>query len=197
MELKSKIESILFVSGEPVSLKRLISVLGASEDEIRNAVAGLKEEYKIRGLAIMEKDGEWQMGTNPVNAELIEKLIKSDFTEDLTRAALETLTIIAYKGPMTRSEVEFVRGVNSSFTVRNLLMRGLVERIENPKDARSYLYKISFDFLKHLGISSVSEIPSYEEMRIRAEEVLGQGMEMGEKVKSDVVTEGLKTQKSS
>ena len=172
MELKSKIESILFVTGSPVSLAKLGKVLGASSDEISSALNELTSDYKDRGLVILKKEDEYQFGTNPENSALIEKLVKSEFTEDLTKAALETLTIIAYKGPLTRSEIEFIRGVNSSFTVRNLLLRGLIERIENSKDARSYLYKISFDFLKYVGVKSVEELPGYQDLQNKAEQVL-------------------------
>ena len=91
--------------------------------------------------------------------------MKSEFSEELSRAAIETAAIIAYQGPITRAEIEYVRGVNSSFILRGLLMRGLVERIENPKDARSYLYRISFDFLKHLGLTKIEDLPQYQEFR--------------------------------
>ncbi|OHA00107.1 MAG: SMC-Scp complex subunit ScpB [Candidatus Sungbacteria bacterium RIFCSPLOWO2_12_FULL_41_11] len=172
MYLKSKIESILFVTGGPVSLAKLAKVLEEPEEKIADALSGLSADYENRGLNILRKEDEFQFGTNPANAELIEKLVKSEFTEDLTKAALETLTIIAYKGPLTRSEIEFIRGVNTSFTVRNLLLRGLIERIENPKDARSYIYKISFDFLKYLGVTSVDELPGYRELQHKTEEVI-------------------------
>jgi segregation and condensation protein B len=75
---------------------------------------------------------------------------------------LEVISIVAYRGPITRSEIEAIRGVNSSYTVRSLMLRGLMERIENPNDSRGYLYKISFDFLKKLGIDSVERLPEFE-----------------------------------
>ena len=180
MDLKSKIESILFVTGSPVSLKKLEKVLGESGEKISVALSELMKEYENRGLVLLKKEDEYQFGTNPVNAKLIEGLVKSEFTEDLTKAALETLTIVAYKGPLTRSEIEFIRGVNSSFIVRNLLLRGLVERIENPKDARSYLYKISFDFLRYMGIKSVEELPGYLELQKRVGEITAQSVEKQE-----------------
>ena len=85
---------------------------------------------------------------------------------------METLAIIAYKGPLTRAHIEYVRGVNSSFTLRNLVMRGLVERMENPKDARSYLYGTSFNFLKHLGVARPEDLPRFEEFKKEKIEVL-------------------------
>lgn len=174
MELKHKIESILFVTGEPVSEKKLAKVLESPQDEVRQALEELRSDYQNRGIVVLQKEDEWQFGTSPEHAGLIEHLVKSEFTEELSRAALETLTIVAYKGPLTRHDLDFIRGVNSSFMLRNLLLRGLIERVENPNDARSYLYKISFDFLKHLGITRVEDLPHYAENRALADDALSQ-----------------------
>lgn len=165
MNLKSIIESILFVYGDPVSIKKLGKAAGVSEGEVRQALESLKADYQERGLFLVEKDGEWQMGSNPQNAKFIEDLVKSEFSEELSKAALETLAVIGYKGPLTRIEIEYVRGVNSSFTLRNLMMRGLIERVENPKDARSYLYRVSFKFLGYLGLASVEDLPNFAEFK--------------------------------
>jgi len=165
MELKHIIESLLFVSGEPISFGRLSKLAGAKKDAVEGALRELREDYKSRGIVILEKNGELQFGTNPENKEWVENFVKSEFADDLTRAGLETLSIIAYKGPLTRAGIEYIRGVNSQFTVRNLLMRGLVSRKENPKDARSYLYELSFDFLKYFGITRPEELPQFEELR--------------------------------
>ncbi len=165
MGLKSIIETILFVHGEPVSLEKLVKVTRAKKEDVTLALGELKKDYEGRGLTLLEKDAEWQIGSNPENAKYVEDFVKSEFSEELSRAALETVAIVAYQGPLTRAEIEYVRGVNSSFTLRNLLLRGLIERIENPKDARSYLYRISFDFLKYLGAASVEELPGYEEFK--------------------------------
>lgn len=172
MNLKSIIESILFSYGEPLSLEKLTKLTKVKKEEIREALDALSKEYTGRGLVILEKDGEYQMGSNPANAKYVEDLVKNEFSEELSRAAVETIAIIAYKGPLTRAQIEYVRGVNSSFTLRNLLMRGLVERIENPKDARSYLYRVSFDFLRHLGLTKLEDLPQYEEFKKERIEVL-------------------------
>lgn len=174
MELKHKIESILFIIGEPVSEKKLAKILEVPQEETRKALEELRSDYANRGIVILQKEDEWQFGTSPEHAGLIEHLVKSEFTEELSRAALETLTIVAYRGPLTRHDLDFIRGVNSSFMLRNLLLRGLVERVENPKDARSYLYKISFDFLKHLGLGRVEDLPQYAENRALVDEALSQ-----------------------
>lgn len=171
MKLKSLLETILFIHGEPMTLEKLAKAAGVKKEEAAAALEELKSDLKDRGIVILEKDGAYQLGSNPENSKYIEALIKSEFAEELTKAAIEVLAIVAYKGPLTRSEIEYVRGVNSSFTLRNLLMRGLVERIENPKDARSYLYRISFDALKHLGLTRPEDLPQYEEFKKETVEV--------------------------
>jgi segregation and condensation protein B len=162
-KIKSLIESILFVSGEAVGISKIAKVTGIEIEEIEAVVSSLQEEYgKDKGMVIIRKEQEIQMATNPDNASVIDQLVKSEIQENLSKAALEVLSIIAYRGPITRVEVEAIRGVNCSFTVRSLMMRGLLERVENPKDNRGYLYKISFDFLRKLGIDSIEKLPDYE-----------------------------------
>lgn len=162
-KLKSAIESILFVSGEPLKISRISNITGVPRPEVENAIMILQGEYSSagRGLLIVKKEDEIQLATNPDNASFIDKLVKSEIQENLSKAALEVISIVAYRGPITRMNVEAIRGVNCSFTLRALLMRGLLERIENPADNRSYLYKISFDFLKKLGVESVEKLPEY------------------------------------
>lgn len=171
MSLKSILESILFIHGEPLALEKLAKAAGVKKEEAAVAVEELKNDLKDRGIVVLEKDGAYQLGSNPENSKYIEAMVKREFTEELTKAAVEVLAIVAYKGPLTRSEIEYIRGVNSSFMLRNLLMRGLVERIENPKDARSYLYRISFDALKHLGLTKPEDLPQYEEFKKESIEV--------------------------
>lgn len=162
MTTKSAIESILLITGEPVTAERLQKILKKSEAEIEAALTEIEADYRERGIRLSAAHGNYQFVTAPENSGVIEELVKSEFTESLSKAALDTLSVIAYKGPMTRSQVEYIRGVNSSFTIRNLLLRGLVERIENPKDARSYLYRVSLDFLHYLGLEKVSDLPEWE-----------------------------------
>ena len=162
-KLKSIIESVLFISGEPVSLAKIAKITQVPMPEIENAVMALQNDYSgNRGLVIIKKEDEIQLATNPENAGLLDQLVKSEIQENLSKAALEVLAIIAYRGPISRVDVEAIRGVNCSFTIRSLMMRGLLERIDNPKDNRGYLYKVSFDFLKKLGLDGIEKLPDYE-----------------------------------
>ena len=162
-KLKSIIESILFLSEEPVKISKLAKIIGAKAPEVENALMVLGSDYSNgRGLVIIRKEDFVQIATNPDNASYLDDLIKSEIQENLSKAALEVLSVVAYRGPIVRADVEAIRGVNCSFTLRSLMMRGLLERVENPKDNRSYLYKISFEFLKKMGVQSIKGLPDYE-----------------------------------
>lgn len=165
MTLKSILETILFAYGEPIAVEKLAKIAKEKKDAVISSLKELQEEYKERGLALVSHKNSWQMGTNPQNTGYIEEIVKSDMTGELSRSALETLTIIAYKGPLSRSEIEYIRGVNSTFTLRTLAMRGLVEREENPKDARGFVYHVSIPFLRHLGLSRIEDLPKYSEFK--------------------------------
>lgn len=162
----SRIESILFVSGDPVSVSRLAEVLRISEGEIGEAIDELEHSYRdaSRGLSLLGKDGQILLSSHPEHAPFVERFLRIEREGPLSRASLETLSLVAYRGPVSQADVDSIRGVNSSMSLRNLLMRGLVERRENPDDARGYIYSVSFSFLESLGISHVSMLPQYESL---------------------------------
>jgi len=165
-KLKSQIESLLFIAGEPLNVSRLSKITGAEKPLVENAVMVLQNEYANsgRGMIIIKKEDQVSMATNPEHSALVNQLVKSEIQENLSRAALEVISIIAYRSPISRADIEAVRGVNSSFTLRSLLMRGLVERVEKPKDNRGYLYKVSFEFLKKLGLEGPEKLPDFESL---------------------------------
>jgi len=105
------------------------------------------------------------LGTAPEMGELIEALIKEELSKDLGKAGLETLSIVLYRGPISRSKIDYIRGVSSTFILRNLLVRGLVERVSNPDDQRSFLYKPTFELLSYLGISRIEDLPEYDAVK--------------------------------
>lgn len=167
--IKSVLEALLFVSGEPISFSSLEKVMGKDSAFLKTEAEKLAEEYKERnsGLRIIFQDNKVQMVTAGENSEIVEKLLKIDIEGELSRSAIETISIIAYRGPISRAEIDDIRGVNTSFTLRQLAIRGLIEKIDNPNDARAYLYQISFDFLRHLGIEKVEDLPKFNELRQR------------------------------
>lgn len=165
MELDAQIEALLFWKAEPISAKRLVQILKKDPKEIEQALLKLEQRLAGRGLCLVYKEDAVTLATSPENAEMIEALTKEELIKDLGKAGLETLSIVIYRGPVSRSEIDYIRGVNSNFILRNLLVRGLVERVTKPGDERSYLYKPTFDLLAHLGVKKVEDLPEYTQMR--------------------------------
>jgi len=165
--LSAKIEAVLFAYGEPISIERLSKILKIDLTELEAALKDLETELsrQERGIVLIKNNGKIQLATKPELTSLLEDIIKQEFTEDLTQTALETLSIIAYAGPISRADIEYIRGVNSSFTIRNLLLRGLIERMTDPKRANAYIYTASFDLIKRLGILKVEDLPDYEKYK--------------------------------
>lgn len=165
MTLDAKIESILFWKAEPISISKIAKILEISEPEVKSAIETLEKNLQGRGLALVMKDDEVTLRTSPEMSQIIEKLTKDELSRDLGKAGLETLSIILYQGPISRKEIDYIRGVNSNFIVRNLLVRGLIEKVENPKDQRSFLYKPTFELLSFMGISKIEDLPEYANVK--------------------------------
>src|SRR3990167_706914 len=162
---KNNIEAVLFISPRPMSIRRLASILDAEEAAVRKALSELIDEYAghLGGLVIAEHEGEVQMITTADTATAVQKFLKDETTGELTKPSLETLTIIAYRGPITRSDLEKIRGVNCSIILRNLMMRGLIDSQEDKKRLVTF-YAISMDFLKFLGLPKISDLPEYQSL---------------------------------
>lgn len=165
LTLDSKIEAILFFKAEPVSVKKLAQILNVTEQEIEESIVLLEEKFSNRGIGLLYKDGEVMLGTSPDASAIIEGLVKEELSKDLGKAGLETLSIILYRGPVTRSKIDYIRGVSSTFILRNLLVRGLIERVSNPDDQRSFLYRPTFELLSYLGVQKIEDLPEYKETR--------------------------------
>ncbi|MCL5667264.1 MAG: SMC-Scp complex subunit ScpB [Patescibacteria group bacterium] len=161
-DLKNSLEAILFVSNKPLKPKDFAAILGADETEIIAALNELAEERKSRGLVLLENGGEYQLATNSKYSTAVKNFLNAELREKLTDATVEVLAIIAYRQPISKAEIEAIRGVNSQYSIRNLLMRGLVEKVPNPGDARSVLYQTTTEFLMHLGITSVTDLPEFQ-----------------------------------
>lgn len=170
-KILASIEAILFSYGEPMEIKKISGLLKISEDETKQAIEELQKnlESENRGLKLIFNGEQVQLATKPEFSGFLEEFIKEEFKENLTPAALETLALIAYLGPITRAKIDYFRGVNSSFTIRNLMMRGLIERVEG-----SYQYQASFDLIKHLGLSKMEELPEYSKFKVNIENQIQQ-----------------------
>ncbi len=163
----ARLEALLFIHGEPLTVKKLGELLELDHDAVVELCLEFEQVLKTenRGLALV-KDGEKiQLTTKPELGNIVETFVKSELSEEITPAALETLAIIAYFGPIGRSRIEYQRGVNSIFILRSLLLRGLIERFPDPGRPNAFLYRASFELLKHLGIGNQEELPEYEKFR--------------------------------
>lgn len=175
MNKKNLVEALLFIKGESISKKYIQEELHISDEELTDIITTLKSQYSAgTGIVLVESDGEIAFGTNPEVSSQLEALEKEERGGELSKASLETLSIVLYKNGATRSEIDYVRGVNSSFILRNLYLRGLVEKRENKKDSRSYIYVPTIDTLRFLGIQSIMELPAYEETIKNLESVFSQ-----------------------
>ena len=163
--IPQQLEAILFWKAEPVSIKKLATLLNVGVAEIRAGLTELESALQNRGITLVQTDEEVTLGTARELSPLIEKLTKDELSRDLGKAGLETLSIVLYQVPISRSDIDYIRGVNSQFILRALLIRGLVERIENPKDARSFLYKPTLQLLSHMGVSKIPDLPDYDQVR--------------------------------
>lgn len=171
MNLESKIEGLLFYKGEDIEIKKIAEIFKVEIPEVEEALLKLDESLSGRGLVLVRKENRVILGINAELGPTIEEIRKEEVTKELTKSSLETLSIVIYKNGVTRSEVDYIRGVNSSFILRNLLVRGLIEKVIDPKDSRRFLYKPTFDTLSFLGIKSIKELPNYEEIINQLQEI--------------------------
>lgn len=163
------IEALLFALGRPLSHEELKKNLGIDADTLQAALAELAA--KDGGITVVDDGREVELRTSPIAAEVIERIRKEEYARDIGKAGLEALSAILYRGPLSRAEIDFIRGVNSSQTLRTLTMRGLVRRVPNPKDERSFLYEPTTELLSQLGVSGVAGLPEYEAVRTKLAEL--------------------------
>lgn len=162
MNTRQLVESILFVSPKPLTAKRIAELIGASAAEAEDTLQALAEEMRKGrgGLRLLQHNHEYQLVTSPESATAVELFLKEEQTGELTRAALETLTIVAYRGPIAKSELDTIRGVNCTLILRSLMIRGLVAAERVPGSPQPH-YRMTADFLRHLGLTNVAELPEY------------------------------------
>jgi segregation and condensation protein B len=162
-DLATRIEALLFALGRPLSRIELEKMLSTTAQDLQLAIAELSA--KTGGIVLMDDGKVLELRTAPLAAEVVETVRREEYNRDIGKAGLEALSAVLYRGPLTRAEIDFIRGVNSSQTLRTLTMRGLLRRIPNPKDERSYLFEPTTEVLATLGVSRVSELPEYESVK--------------------------------
>lgn len=155
------LEALLFTEGESVSYKRLSAALKCDMVELSKALDQLGSELQGRGIALIRGETEAALAIAPSTETVVREAESADTKGDIGEAGLEVLSIVLYRGPSTRADIDYIRGVNSSFTIRTLLARGLLERVRNPDDSREFLYRGTIELFAHLGIKEGSEAPDY------------------------------------
>ncbi len=162
--LKSQILSILFVAGKPVSISELEKTLDLDPETIKDAIASIVSENHSNGIILLANNDKLQLSTNPDNSQAVKKFLSLELREKLSDAALETLAVIAYRQPVSKAEIENIRGVNSQYTIRHLLIRGLIEKVGSQTDRRVQHYKTTLEFMQHLGLKDMKDLPDFEEL---------------------------------
>ena len=170
------LHALLFASGEPIEKKRLVAFLGIKESELTLVLNALTNMLKGTGEMLIESESEIELRTSPEATSLIKKLRESELARDLGKASVETLAVIAYQTGATRGEIDWVRGVNSSTSLRTLLIRGLIEGREDEKDKRRIRYNLTTEAFAHLGIANASELPRAEELGTSASAIIEEEM---------------------
>lgn len=159
--LDQQLEAILFYKAQPVTKRELCKVLEVDETTLTSAAQALSERLNTGATRLLESDTELTLVTASEHDALIEQLRRDELKRDIGKAGAETLAIVLYRGPVTRGEIDRIRGVNSAYILRNLMTRGLVEKGSNPKRVE---YQITSDLLAHLGITSKQQLPQYEDI---------------------------------
>lgn len=158
------IEAFLFWKGEPVTISDISKALKIDKQEVLEGVETLMAAVgeNDRGIVLVRYDDLITLGTHPDTGEVMAAITKEELQKELGKSALETLAIILYQGPVRRSDIDYVRGVNSQFILRNLLLRGLIDRIPDPKDERTFVYSPSLELLTYLGVTQVKDLPDFD-----------------------------------
>ena len=159
---QTTIEALLFVVGSDMSIKKIADTTNMKADEVEQHLTTLEEKYHEKsGIVLMRTGSKVRLATNPHIAPTIAEFLNSEVTGELTRPQLETLTIIAYRGPIIKAEIEMIRGVNCTVILRNLLMRGFIEEQSGNIETE---YHVTLDFLRYLGVQDTSQLPNHDKL---------------------------------
>ncbi|MFH1621396.1 MAG: SMC-Scp complex subunit ScpB [Patescibacteria group bacterium] len=166
MNLDQILEAILFASARPLTIKYLSDVSREPAEKVKEALNTLRARLleSESGIMLQDNGTSFELATHPETAEQVARVTSEEAAGELTRPSLEALSILAYCGPMTRPELEQIRGVQSSLILRNLMLRGLVEEKEDARLGQP-VYSVTFDLLNHLGLPNVESLPDYQELR--------------------------------
>lgn len=169
MKTSAIIEALLFSKTEPWTVLEISTAINKSLEETKNALDELENELIVRGVVLIRASEYISLGTNKEASIILEKIYKEELNKSLSKASIETLSIVMYGNEITRSKIDYIRGVNSGFILRSLLMRGLIERRPYPKDRKSFMYIPTIALLASLGVTKITELPEYEKINSEIE----------------------------
>ena len=172
MKTSDYIEAILFMRGEPVKIDELSNILSLTREELEVAVDELEEKLSDGGIKLMRTEAYLTLTTAPEAADLMTSLAKEDITSEIGKAGMEVLTIIVYASPISRRQIDYIRGVNSSSTLKKLTMKGMVDR-QRAGSGRAFVYVPTADMMSYLGITNVEDMVHYQTLRERFMDILG------------------------
>jgi len=165
------LEAALFFKGGSATVAELAKSLSVSPEAIEQTLDTVASALEGRGVRLIREGNTAALSTAPEASELIEKMRKDELEGPVGKAGLETLAVIIFRGPLAKSDIDYVRGVNCGYILRSLMIRGLIERTENPDDKRSFLYQATAELPAYLGVSSLKEMPGYDETKAHIEHV--------------------------
>ena len=186
LTLRSKVEAILYYKAQEVSIKDLASITGASPKEVKVAVKDLQNSLQDRGLSVVQHGNKVALVTDERASEIITSFQKQEDQKPLSKSALETLSIVAYKGPIGRADIDYVRGVNSTYALRNLILRGLVQKVQDNGATR---YSPTLEALRFMGVEDQGSLPHFDELNSAADGVIDEEKEIEKEKESTVFGE--------
>ena len=164
-QTEKNIQAFLLFRGGSVSKKMICQQLKISKEEFENALGNIKSETENTGLTVIDNGVSVALSTSISAEEFISDLKEKEYTSSLSTTAKEILSLVMYVGPISKQDLDFLRGVNSQFILRKLVLRGLIKAEENTKDGRVKMYRITPEFMAYLGIKKIEELPEYEKFR--------------------------------
>jgi segregation and condensation protein B len=160
--LSARIEALLFTEGGSLPIKKIGQLLQEKPEPVAVALSELSSSLRGRGISLVLSDTEASLVVSKDSRDAVKSAYERELGKEIGDAGLEVLSILLYRGPSTRTQIDYIRGVNTASTIRTLLSRGLVERTANPEDAREYLYRPTTELLAHLGVTGKRELPEYD-----------------------------------
>lgn len=166
-----QILALLYGTQKPLSLKALCELLEKTQEEVLTLIDKAKNSLMDGAFVILEQEGQYMLGTHPDSAHVMEKLFTNESESELSRAAAETLAIVLYYPSPTKADIEYIRGVNATYSLRSLMMRGLISQVQK-SGVRGGVYIPTIEVLQHYGAASVEELPNYKETREKIENII-------------------------